>query len=139
MDAHLQRPNQSSGRSPRRGLDVWPIRTNADYDRAVAVVNHLAVYPEGTLSPSDQDRLDIFTELIAAYDDAHFQFGRTRVPPIEMLKSLMEESGMTASDLGRLLGNRQTGHDILTGRRQLSKTHIRKLADHFHLSPEIFL
>lgn len=118
--------------------DVWPIRNDSDYDRAVEVVNILAVQPEGTLSPADQDRLDIFTELIAAYDAVHYRVETSHLTPIEMLRYLMEQRAMSASELGRLLGNRQTGHDLLSGRRQLSKTHVRKLSDFFHLSPEVF-
>ena len=51
----------------------------------------------------------------------------------------MEESGMTQADLGRLLGNRAVASLILNGHRQLSKTHIRKLANHFKVSPALFL
>ena len=42
---------------------------------------------------------------------------------------------MTASDLGRLLGNRTLGAAILAGRRNLSKAHIKKLAEHFKVEP----
>ena len=55
-----------------------------------------------------------------------------------MLKYLMQESGMTQADLGRLLGNRALASLILNGHRQLSKSHIRKLADHFKVSPALF-
>ena len=122
-----------------RSLDVWPIRTAADYDRAAQVVNKLATMPEGRLSREEQDRLDIFTELIAAYDAVHHRIGTGHLSPVEMVKYLMEQHGLNGSDLGRLLGNRQTGYDILNGRRQLSKAHIRKLAETFHVSPELFL
>jgi len=46
---------------------------------------------------------------------------------------------MTASDLGRLLGQRQLGATILRGDRKLSKTHIRRLAEHFHVDAGLFL
>ena len=44
-----------------------------------------------------------------------------------------------ASDLGRLLGERSLGPKILSGQRELSKAHIRKLADHFGVSAGLFL
>jgi antitoxin component HigA of HigAB toxin-antitoxin module len=37
------------------------------------------------------------------------------------------------------LGNRALASLILRGQRQLSKSHIRKLADHFKVSPALFL
>ncbi len=58
--------------------------------------------------------------------------------PLTMLKYLMQESRMTQADLGRLLGNRALASLILNGRRQLSKSHIRKLAAHFKVSPALF-
>ena len=55
------------------------------------------------------------------------------------LTFLMEQHQMNASDLGRLLGQRELGSKLLREERQLSKTMIVKLADHFHVSPAYFL
>lgn len=138
MTLHPQPITGAAARRTTRKLAVWPIRTEEDYDRAAAVVDQLAIQPEGSLSPEDQDRLEIFTELIAAYDAAHHRIDTSSLTPIDLLKHLMEQRDMSASDLGRLLGNRQTGSELLSGRRQLSKAHIRKLSEFFHLSPEAF-
>ena len=59
--------------------------------------------------------------------------------PLAMLKYMMQESGMTQAELGRLLGNRALASLILNGHRQLSKSHIQKLANHFKVSPALFL
>ena len=75
MSAHVATATATQPRkpSPRVRLStVWPIRTEEDYDRAVAVVNRLATHPEGSLSPADQARLDIFSELIMVSPDAFF-------------------------------------------------------------------
>jgi antitoxin component HigA of HigAB toxin-antitoxin module len=58
---------------------------------------------------------------------------------LDLLKFLLEENSMNASDLGRLLGNRQLGSAVLRGNRQLSKTHIRKLCERFRVSADLFL
>lgn len=137
----FQQTPSSNAPRPRRkacSLDVWPIHNAVDYDRAVVVVNQLAICPEGSLAPDDQDRLDIFTDLIEAYDRQHYRLKIDHLTPVELVKFLMQEHGMSASDLGRLLGNRQSGHEILIGRRQLSKAQIRRLAEHFHVSPALF-
>lgn len=128
-------------KSPKTGArvrlsTVWPIRAEEDYDRAVAVVNRLATHPEGTLSPADQARLDIFSELIMAYDARHYTPHLASATGLELLRFLVQEHGMSESDLGRLLGNRQTGHAILSGERALSKKCIRVLSEHFRLPPE---
>ena len=46
---------------------------------------------------------------------------------------------MKTADLGRLLGNQSLASKILLGKRQLSKTHIRKISDHFCLIADYFL
>ena len=51
----------------------------------------------------------------------------------------MEGHDMSASDLGRLLGNRELGPAILRGDRQLSKKHIQILSKHFAVSSDLFL
>ena len=60
-------------------------------------------------------------------------------PPHQRLQYLVKEAGLSASDLGRLLGNRGMGSVFLTGKRGLSKTNIRKLAEHFKVRADYFL
>jgi HTH-type transcriptional regulator/antitoxin HigA len=77
--------------------------------------------------------------LVEAYDREHHDIDTHHLDPLSMLKYLMQESGMTQADLGRLLGNRALASLILNGHRQLSKSHIRKLASHFKISQALFL
>jgi HTH-type transcriptional regulator / antitoxin HigA len=122
-----------------RALNVWPIRNAQDYERATKELDALVVHPLESLTADEKDRLEIFTRLIEAYDAEHYRIDTSGVTPIELLKGLMEDHGMTASDLGRLLGTRSMGCLIMSGRRELSKAHIRILSEHFKLSPAAFL
>jgi HTH-type transcriptional regulator / antitoxin HigA len=122
-------------------IDVFPLRplrSERDYDAAAAILDALAVRPEGSLDRGEQDYFDTLTMLVEAYDQEHYAQVKPR-DPISMLKYLMEESGLTQADLGRLLGNRALASLVLNRHRELSKTHIRKLADHFKVSPALFL
>ena len=134
-------------RHPRPGpayqalIDVFPLRPlhcDRDYDAAAAILDALAVRPEGSLDRGEQDYFDTLTMLVEAYDQEHHAPAKP-CEPISMLEYLMEESGMTQADLGRLLGNRALASLILGRHRELSKTHIRKLADHFKVSAALFL
>jgi HTH-type transcriptional regulator / antitoxin HigA len=123
-------------------IDIFPLRPlrrGRDYDAAVAVLDSLAVRPEGSLSVGEQDYFDTLTLLVEAYDREHDDVGAEDRDPLSMLKYLMQESGMTQADLGRLLGNRALASLILNGHRQLSKSHIRTLAGHFKVSAALFL
>src|ERR1019366_7100319 len=116
-----------------------PLRSERDYDAAVTVLDALAVRPEGSLDAGEQDYFDTLTMLVEAYDQEHHAAGEEKRDPLAMLKYLMQESGMAQADLGRLLGNRALASLMLNGHRHLSKSHIRKLADHFKVSPALFL
>ena len=116
-----------------------PLRSKRDYDAAVTVLDALAVRPEGSLERGEQDYFDTLTMLVEAYDQEHHDLDTKDCDPLTMLKYLMQESGMAQADLGLLLGNRSLASLILNGHRRLSKSHIRKLADHFKVSPALFL
>lgn len=51
----------------------------------------------------------------------------------------MEQRSLRQADLVPVFGSRSVASDVLNGKRDLSKTHIRGLADFFHVSPEVFL
>jgi len=123
-------------------IDLFPLRplhSEREYDAAVTVLDSLAVRPDGSLGSGEQDYLDTLTLLVEAYDREHHNGDMEQGDPLSMLKYLMQESGMIQADLGRFLGNRALASLILNGHRQLSKSHIRKLADHFKVSPGLFL
>ncbi|GMU22983.1 MAG: hypothetical protein AMXMBFR13_30670 [Phycisphaerae bacterium] len=115
-----------------------PIRNRREYDQAAALLDRLAVRPEGTLTAGQRDYFETLTLLVADYDERHFQSQAAQRTPLQTLKYLMNESGMKTSDLGRLLGNRGLASLILNGHRQLSKTHIRLLSEHFMVEPSLF-
>ncbi len=115
------------------------IRSERDYEAAAAILDRLAVRPEGSLDAGEQDYFDTLTMLVEAYDREHDEIDTKNHDPLSMLKYIMQESGTTQADLGRLLGNRALASLILNGHRQLSKSHIHKLSDHFKVSPGLFL
>ena len=108
-----------------------------DYQTATEIVGRLAVLDKLTRDQSDY--LESLSALIRTYEQSHYPAVGKADSPLEMLKFLLDENGMSGSDLGRLLGQRQLGTKILNGTRQLSKTHIKTLADHFRVNPGLFL
>jgi HTH-type transcriptional regulator/antitoxin HigA len=51
----------------------------------------------------------------------------------------MEQRGLRPADLTPLFGARSITSLVLNRKRELSKAHIRKLGDFFHVSPVVFL
>jgi HTH-type transcriptional regulator/antitoxin HigA len=118
-----------------RAFPLRPLHDRVDLKNATEIVDAMAGHD---LTPDQEDYLDVLSDLVQKYEEAHSPARRRSSTPLERLQYLAEQAGMTASDLGRLLGNRGLGSLILRGHRQLSKTHIRILAEHFRLDPGYF-
>lgn len=120
-------------------ISLPAIRNDEELDAAVKLAEKLEIEADrGRISAVRSDYLEVLTILIERYEDEHHHV-REPATPRERLAALVEASGMNASDLGRLLGNRALGNKLLRGERELSKAHIRRLAEHFAIDPGFFL
>jgi len=117
-------------------LPPRPIHDDVDLANATEMIDRLAGFD---LNDDQEDYLEALATFVEAYETERFAIDDSRITPLDALKVLLSEHEMNASDLGRLLGSRTLGAAILSGRRGLSKTHIRKLADHFQVEPGLFL
>jgi HTH-type transcriptional regulator/antitoxin HigA len=117
-------------------LPPRPIHDVADHDNALEMLDALVGHK---LNDDQLDYVEVLTTLVAAYEDEHHAIDTSGVSGLDALKFLVEENGMTASDLGELLGNRSLGSKILRGERELSKSHLRKLAAQFKVDAGLFL
>lgn len=117
-------------------LPPRPIRDDVDLANATEMIDRLAGF---NLNEDQEDYLEALSTFVEAYEAGRFPIDDSRITPLDALKALLAEHDMTASDLGRLLGNRTLGAAILAGRRNLSKAHIKKLAEHFKVEPGLFL
>ncbi|MDD5459359.1 MAG: hypothetical protein PHF37_08210 [Phycisphaerae bacterium] len=113
-----------------------PIHSKKDHNEAISIAGLLA--SQNTLNRDQQDYLESLTLVIAAYEQKHFKIETGKVTAVEVIESLLEDNGMNASDLGRLLGDRSLGTRILKGQRELSKSHIHILCERFKVSPAVF-
>jgi HTH-type transcriptional regulator/antitoxin HigA len=112
------------------------IHDEAELEAAQEIMDALAVLP--TRTTDQDDYLETLAELVEAYEEQAVKFSKR--PGLETLKFLLAENGLNASDLSRLIGTDiSLGYRILSGERNLTAKHIRKLAEHFHVGPEVFL
>ena len=112
-----------------------PVQDNVDYENTMEAIDELMVLRRPT--KGQRDYLKMLATLVEAYERP-YDFN-TLSDPIEILEFLLKENDMSGSDLGRLLGSRQLGPAILRGARNLSKTHIKKLATHFKVDAGLFI
>ena len=114
-----------------------PIQDDVDLANAQSVADKLAVIDKRTADQDDY--LETLSLLIEKYEEEHHSIEASDLDALGTLRFLLGQHGMNASDLGRMLGNRQLGAAILRGDRGLSKANILKIASHFGVNPGVFL
>ena len=113
------------------------IETMEEFDRYVETMEQLDRRAEkGPLSPEELALLALLERLVKDYDD---QVELPRVPPHKMIAFLMDQKHLRQADLLPVFGSRSVASEVLAGKREPSKAHIRKLAEFFHVSAELFL
>ncbi len=111
------------------------IKTERDYRKAVALLDRL-------LDEIGEDQhhplfgfLEVLGTLVESYESDHVQMkGATGT---DVLRSLLEEHGLTQSDLPEV-GSQGVVSEILHGRRELNTRQIKALSKRFGVSPAAF-
>lgn len=114
--------------------DLKPIRTEADHGRAMAEVERLWGAASGT---PDGDRLDVLVTLIEAYEKEAYPFEQP--DPIEAIQFRMEQLGLSRKDLEPFIGSRARVAEIMSRKRGLSITMIRRLNEGLGISADILI
>jgi HTH-type transcriptional regulator / antitoxin HigA len=111
-----------------------PIRSEADYEAALAEVERLWGAKAGTL---EGGRLDVLATLIDADEGEH----HTMDPPdpIEAIQFRMEQQGLTRKDLEPIIGTRTRVAEVLNRKRGLSIGMIRRLHDRLGISADVLI
>jgi HTH-type transcriptional regulator/antitoxin HigA len=114
------------------------IETDQELDRYVAMMELFdrRIGKGERLSPEEEALLNLLERLVKEYDD---QIELPPVTPHRMIAFLMEHRNLRRSDLLPIFGSRSVASEVLSGKREPSKAHIRKLAEFFHVSPAVFL
>jgi len=118
-----------------RRFPLRPIRNDAEHRRAVAVVEELL----GTMLASGEgDYLDTLILLVNKYEDeCHTPAGK--LSPQAALRAIMEFNNLTQKEIGELIGSAPAVSMFLKGERELSKHHIKVLAERFRVNANLFL
>ncbi|HEX4614176.1 MAG TPA: helix-turn-helix domain-containing protein [Urbifossiella sp.] len=118
-----------------RRFPLRPLRTDADLDAAVAVLDDLT--DRDDLTPPEQDYLDVLTDLVEAYEAVAVPV--TPVGDAELLRFLIESKGVTQAQVAAGAGLAvSTVSELLSGKRKLNRGQIGKLARYFNVGPGAF-
>ena len=115
-------------------MDIRPIKTETDYEGALAEIAQLWGAAENT---PEGDKLDILLTLVEAYEQAHYPIDPP--DPVEAIKFRMDQMGLSRKDLEPYIGARGRVAEVLNGQRKLSLPMIRRLHTHLHIPLESLL
>lgn len=113
-----------------------PIRNDREFDRMAARLEELD-FAKRKLMPEEKALREILAALIEVYDEEHHSLPEQ--PPHEIVKHLMEQRGLKQADLVPVLGSRAQVSDLVNGKRGISKAQVKRLAEYFGVSAELFI
>ena len=116
--------------------NIRPIRTEADYDWALAEIEqYFRVEP--TPSSAEADRFDILADLIGAYEARHWPIDPP--DPVEAIRYRMQTGDYSQKDLADLLGSRSRASEVLSRKRPLTVGMVYKLSTQWRIPAEALI
>lgn len=110
------------------------IKTEDDYRASLARLEEIFFAEPGT---PDGDEAELLTVLIQMYEKENYPMDLP--DPVDAIRFRMEQQGLKAKDLIRLIGSASKVSEVLSGQRELSKTMIRNLSTGLGIPAEILL
>src|SRR5882724_8863548 len=118
----------------KAGMQIRPIRSERDHERAVARISELMSARPGT---PEGDELDVLATLVDAYEAKHHAIDAP--DPITAIQFRMEQQGLARRDLEPMIGTRARVAEVMNRRRSLSIDMIRHLHDKLGISAEVLI
>lgn len=115
------------------------LQSNAQHAEALKVSGSL-IGLRRKLTTGEGQYLDALVVLIREYEHTHHDPELPKAEGIDVLRHLMAERRMTQGNLAKVLGvGGSAASMILSGKRDLTKSHILALSQHFGIGPVAFL
>lgn len=109
------------------------IQNEADHETAKALVSKLMRSSE----TGDRARMVAQARLIEAYERTRWP---RKAPPLpDLLTYLMEQHDLTRADLAPLLGTASRVSEVMSGKRELSMTMVKRLRERFHVPADLLI
>lgn len=91
----------------------------------------------GSNEPTDRARMTAQARLIQAYEQSRWPSRTPSLP--DLLTYLMGQHDLSRADLVPLLGTPSRVSEVMTGKRELSMSMVRKLRDRSQISADLLI
>ena len=117
-------------------MDVRPIRTEADYDWALAEIERF-FDEEPERGTAGADRFDVLAALIEVYEAQRWSIEAP--DPVDLLKQAIADERFDRADLVRVIGSRSRTSEILNRKRPITMDMARRLNAELHVPAEALI
>ena len=115
-------------------MKIKPIRTEADYEKALSRVDKLCGAKKGT--PAG-DELEVWVTLIEAYEDEKYPIDAP--DPVSAIEYYMDEKNLKRTDLAKHFGSKSLVSDILNRKKSLTLKIIKSLHQEFGIPYDLLI
>lgn len=112
------------------------IETEDENDRMLKVIEKLMDKGE-KLSAEEERLLKLLTRLVEDFEERYYH--PKDATPLEVLQHLMESREVKPTHLWEVFGSKGIASEVLNGKRSISKTHAKALANYFHVQADLFI
>ncbi|HEY1897560.1 MAG TPA: hypothetical protein VGG62_14870 [Terracidiphilus sp.] len=113
------------------------IKTGAENEAALAIVEKLIRKGDDGRSPEEEAALELLATLIEQFEEKAYPLPAG--DPVGALKLLMESHDLKAIALAEIFGSRARTSEVLSGKRSISKEQAKRLGERFKVSPAVFI
>lgn len=88
------------------------------------------------VSKAEAKLIELLILLVESYEDRNYSV--PNAGPLDIIRHLMEAHALRQKDLVDVFGTESIVSDVLNGKRELTKEHIRRMSIRFGVSPAVF-
>lgn len=112
------------------------IRTEEENERALLLVEKLFAKGDD-LSFEENALLELLVKLISDFEEEFYPI--RDASPQEVLVELMTARDLKQKDLTEVFGSKSRASEAISGKREISKSQAKALAEFFNVSVELFI
>lgn len=116
-------------------MRIRVIRTEAENEHFIGLLEDLD-RRHASLTRAERELAELLTLLVEDFEERQYQL--PKASPLEALRFLMDQQGLRQKDLLDVFSTPSIASEVLSGKRELSKEHIRRLSGRFSVPVELF-
>jgi len=113
------------------------IETEEENEHYLKIVEQMMKKGAENLSPEEDKLFDLLVTLIEDFEEEAYPM--SNASPHDVLLHLMEAQDLKQADLLDVFGSKGIASEVINGKRAISKTHAKRLAERFKVSVELFI